>query len=129
MDGTTMVKVSLSIDVPDVAAAETFFAKGLGFETVRQEPPSLIMRAGTLEVWLLPRAEGSIAVRDTDLSRSYRRHWTPIHLDIIVDDLEAALAQAISAGATQEGDIVTGEEAAIAFCVDPFGNGFCLIRE
>lgn len=124
-----MIRLALSIDVPDVAAGERFFTDGLGFETVRQEPPSLVMRADTIEVWLLPREEGSTAVRHRQLSRSYQRHWTPIHLDIIVDDLQSALARAISAGATQEGDVVTGEEGAIAFCADPFGNGFCLIQE
>ena len=124
-----MIRLALSIDVPDVVAGERFFADGLGFETLRQEPSSLVMRAGSIEVWLLPREEGSTAVRHQRLSRSYRRHWTPIHLDIIVDDLESALARAISAGATQEGEIVTGEEGTIAFCADPFGNGFCLIQE
>jgi Glyoxalase-like domain len=35
-------------------------------------------------------------------SRHYQRHWTPVHLDIQVDDLKGALAQALEAGALLE---------------------------
>lgn len=87
-----MTKVALSVDVPDVSAAVDFFSRGLGFKKLRNEPPNaMVMDAGGLELWLLLKAEGSVAVRDTDLSRNYRRHWTPIHLDVLVDDLSEAL--------------------------------------
>ena len=69
----------------------------------------MVMDAGGLELWLLLKAEGSVAVRDTDISRSYRRHWTPIHLDVLVDDLSEALDRAVTAGAIQEGDIVVDD--------------------
>jgi hypothetical protein len=35
--------------------------------------------------------------------RRYRRHWSPIHPDFAVDDLDAAAARAVAAGAMREG--------------------------
>ena len=32
----------------------------------------------------------------------YERHWTPVHLDIIVDKIEVALSRAEAAGAAVE---------------------------
>ena len=125
-----MKTVSLSIDVPDVDTAVDFFVSGLGFSKLRDEPPKfVVLAAGTLEIWLLPRVDGSRAVPDSSISRTYKRHWTPIHLDVVVDDLQAALKRAIRAGAVQEGNVVSDEQGSIAFCSDPFGNGFCLIEE
>ncbi len=125
-----MTKVALSIDVPNVPAAREFFCNGLGLKKLRDEPSNaVVMDAGGLELWLLPRAEGSLAVRETDISRTYKRHWTPIHLDILVNNLQEALDRAVSAGATHEGDIIHEDKIAFAVCSDPFGNGFCLISE
>jgi predicted enzyme related to lactoylglutathione lyase len=50
-----------------------------------------------------------------------------VHLDIHVDDLEAALAKALDAGATREQVFENPEHGSVAFCSDPFGHGFCLI--
>ncbi|HEU5463996.1 MAG TPA: VOC family protein, partial [Candidatus Binatia bacterium] len=60
--------------------------------------------------------------------RDYRRHWTPIHLDFAVEDIAAAVARAIAAGAKLEGQIESflwGQQASFS---DPFGHGFCLIE-
>lgn len=124
-----MKKVAISIDVPDVDEAQEFFTAGLGFSMLRKASESVVLVAGTLEVWLLSRTQGSSATPESSTSRIYKRHWTPIHLDIVVDDLHSALERAIRAGATQEGDIEPNGQGSIAFCSDPFGNGFCLIQE
>ena len=60
--------------------------------------------------------------------RDYGRHWTPVHLDIAVDDLDAALARAIAAGAVAEGAPQDNPWGRIAALADPFGHGFCLIE-
>ncbi len=125
-----MKKIAISIDVPDVDEARKFFIAGLGFSMLREEPPkSVVLAAGKLEVWLLSRADGSHATLESSILRSYKRHWTPIHLDIVVDDLRSALERAIRAGATQEGDVESDDQGSIAFFSDPFGHGFCLIQE
>ena len=122
-----MKSVSISIDVPDIEAGVEFFTEGLGFTKPRKGPHnSVLMRAGELEICLLQKISGSVAVPETNIPRDYGRHWTPIHLDIMVDDLDNAIQQAVGAGARQEGEIYSDEQYSIAFCSDPFGNGFCL---
>ena len=46
------------------------------------------------------------------MARDYVRHWTPIHCDVVVDDLDLALARALDAGAAQEGVIREARGAA-----------------
>ena len=45
----------------------------------------------------------------------------------MVDDLEAAVARAETAGARRESDIAAQPWGRIAMFSDPFGNGFCLL--
>lgn len=125
-----MKNISISIDVPDVDAATEFYTKGLGFGEPRKGPHgSVLLDATGLRVCLLNKPKGSVAVPGSAITRTYRRHWTPIHLDIMVDDLGTALRKAIAAGACQEGETYTDEQYSIAFCSDPYGNGFCLGEE
>jgi uncharacterized glyoxalase superfamily protein PhnB len=51
-----------------------------------------------------------------------------VHLDFVVAELEAAVSQAIAAGATTEGEIHTHKWGRIAHLADPFGHGICLIE-
>jgi predicted enzyme related to lactoylglutathione lyase len=45
-----------------------------------------------------------------------------------VDDLDAALARAIAAGARVEQPPATHAWGRIALLADPFGHGFCLLQ-
>jgi predicted enzyme related to lactoylglutathione lyase len=79
-----------------------------------------------VRIYLLQKPGGSIgAARDP---RRYDRHWTPVHIDVVVDDIEAALARAVAAGAHAETDIRVNPWGKIAILSDPFGHGFCLIE-
>jgi predicted enzyme related to lactoylglutathione lyase len=60
--------------------------------------------------------------------RSYARHWTPVHLDFVVDEIEGALDRARNAGARLEANIKTNNWGKIAMLADPFGHGICLIE-
>jgi predicted enzyme related to lactoylglutathione lyase len=51
-----------------------------------------------------------------------------VHLDVVVRDVDAAVARAVSAGATLEGDPQTYGWGKLALLADPFGNGFCLVE-
>jgi len=62
------------------------------------------------------------------LPRDYRRHWTPVHLDLVVPDVEAATATAIAAGARLEGQIQSYVWGRLASISDPFGHGFCFLQ-
>ena len=77
---------------------------------------------------LLEKEAGSSATPVTSLPRDYRRHWTPVHLDLVVPDVEAATRKAIAAGATLEGPIQSHAWGRLVSFSDPFGHGFCLLQ-
>jgi predicted enzyme related to lactoylglutathione lyase len=79
-----------------------------------------------VRLYLLEKPEGSIGAGNDQ--RRYSRHWTPVHVDIVVDDIEPALARALAAGAKVESPIRVHVWGKIAILSDPFGNGFCLLQ-
>lgn len=74
---------------------------------------------------LLLKEAGTAATVDGGL-RSYERHWTPVHLDFDVDDLDEAMAAVKRSGGTVE-SVQRGDWGGMAICADPFGNGFCVV--
>jgi predicted enzyme related to lactoylglutathione lyase len=52
----------------------------------------------------------------------------PVHLDVVVQDIAAALSRAIAAGAHAETAIRTEPWGSIVTLSDPFGHGLCLIQ-
>ncbi len=53
-----------------------------------------------VRLYLLQMVEGSAGAYES-LHR-YDRHWTPVHLDVVVDNLEAVLSRALAVGARAE---------------------------
>jgi predicted enzyme related to lactoylglutathione lyase len=51
-----------------------------------------------------------------------------VHLDFVVDDIDAAVERAVAAGATIDDPAVSHSWGRIAHLADPFGHGFCLIQ-
>lgn len=68
------------------------------------------------------------AIRFYTEARHYQRHWTPVHLDFAVDDLEPAVRRAQVAGARVEDAITEHAWGCMALLSDPFGHGFCLLQ-
>jgi uncharacterized glyoxalase superfamily protein PhnB len=91
-------------------------------------PGVAVLSAGNIKVCLLEKRTGTRASTHTEETRRYERHWTPVHLDIHVNDLEAALARALDAGAKKEQVFDNAKHGSAAFCSDPFGHGFCLMQ-
>jgi catechol 2,3-dioxygenase-like lactoylglutathione lyase family enzyme len=50
-----------------------------------------------------------------------------LHLDVLVDDLAAATAQAEALGATRVGEVVTDEAGSFQVLLDPEGNEWCVV--
>jgi uncharacterized glyoxalase superfamily protein PhnB len=46
----------------------------------------------------------------------------------VVDEIEPAVARAISAGAQLEKPIATHQWGKLALMADPFGHGFCFVQ-
>src|ERR1700754_4071531 len=96
----------VNIDVPDLARAERFYVEAFGLRPTRRFGVEGVELSGLpVRIYLLQKAEGTVGAGN-DLRR-YRRHWSPVHLDLVVDDVEAALKQALAAGAVAESEIRT----------------------
>jgi predicted enzyme related to lactoylglutathione lyase len=119
--------ILLNIDVPDLAAAERFYVEAFGLRVGRRFGSDFVEILGwPVPLFLLRKGPGTIGAGGQ--ARNYRRHWTPVHADVVVEDLDAAIARAAGAGARVEHgpqDVAFGRIASLA---DPFGNGFCLIE-
>lgn len=118
----------VNLDVPDITAAEAFYTQAFGLRSSRRlGPGALELLGGPTPLYLLQNDAGSAATDDGDV-RDYERHWTPVHLDWVVADIDAALARAVAAGAVLEHPIRERRWGKIAVLSDPFGHGFCLIQ-
>ncbi|EOW2138888.1 VOC family protein [Stenotrophomonas sp. GD03908] len=118
----------VNLDVPDLAVAEDFYIRAFGLRIGRRLGPGAVeLLGGPAPLYLLQNEGGSAATEDGDV-RDYDRHWTPLHLDWVVNDIEAALVRAVAAGATLEQSVRERRWGHIAVLADPFGHGFCLIQ-
>ena len=123
------MKVIINIDVPELAPAIVFYSAALGLthsRTLDDDVAELTGASATL--YLLQKASGSRAVSTPPIERHYRRHWTPVHFDLVVPDVDAAAARAIAAGAKQETGRVSWRGSHCISFSDPFGHGFCFIQ-
>ncbi|MCD6043092.1 MAG: Glyoxalase/bleomycin resistance protein/dioxygenase [Burkholderiales bacterium] len=121
-------RLLVNIDVGDLARAERFYCEALGLSVARRFDGALELVGSDAPICLLEKPAGTTPAPQPSAARDYRRHWTPVHLDFVVEDLEAALARARQAGASLEKDIAAADWGRIALLADPFGNGFCLVE-
>lgn len=127
------LRTLINIDVPDLEAAVRFYTTALPLRVGRRIGDSVIELLGAdAPIYLLEKAPGSVAFArsptdETPGARSYVRHWTPVHLDLIVPDLASAVESARAAGAAIEG-VSSHRWGKLALLADPFGHGFCLIQ-
>ncbi|HEX4862046.1 MAG TPA: VOC family protein [Rhizomicrobium sp.] len=122
------MKYSVSIDVPVLEDGLRFYRDALGFaEIARPVATYVVLQCGDARIGLIEKAAGSRPATGSVDVRRYERHWTPVHIDFHVEDFEAFLAKAIGAGAKCEQKYAVSGRPPIAFCSDPFGNGFCVI--
>ena len=104
-----MVRLVVNIDVDDLDKGIEFYRAGLGLALKRHLFDDTVaeMTGATCAVYLLKKAPRTAASCAASTVRDYRRHWTPVHLDVVVDDLMAAVQRAQSAGGIVEGDLQT----------------------
>lgn len=123
------MRMSVSLDVPSLEAGLAFYGRTFGFQEISRPLPVLASIAlGEARILLVEKPEGSFPFPDAKDPRSYRRHWTPVHLDFHVEDARAVRARAEAAGATCEAWHERPGRPPVAFMADPFGHGFCLIQ-
>ena len=122
------MKYSVSVDVPNLEEGLQFYRDALGLaEVARPVPTYAILKCGDAQIGLFEKAAGTRPAKGSDDVRRYERHWTPVHIDFHVDDFDAVLAKVVDAGAKCEQKFNVHGRPPIAFCSDPFGNGFCIV--
>jgi predicted enzyme related to lactoylglutathione lyase len=117
----------INIDVPDAEIAARFYTEAFGLTVGRRFGKDFVELLGwEAPVYLLAKNAGTVGAGG-DLRR-YERHWTPFHLDVVVDDVDAAVERVVAAGATLEAPARDAPYGRIAMLADPFGHGFCLLQ-
>ena len=118
-----------NIDVDDLTRAIEFYCSVLELRIGRRFGQSGVELLGASSpIYLLQKASGTVASSSSSQKRDYGRHWTPVHLDFVVPQIDSVLARAKMAGARLEGEVETHAWGRIAVMADPFGHGFCLIE-
>ena len=124
-----MVEVHAYIDVADLERGIAFYCDGLNLTLRRRLSPSWVELAGAnLAIFLLGNRKPTANLGGTQIQRDFTRHWTPVHLDFIVPELDAAVARLTGLGATLDRGIQQADYGRMANLADPFGNGFDLIE-
>jgi predicted enzyme related to lactoylglutathione lyase len=124
------MQVLVNIDVDDLERGVRFYTEAVGLHLVRRLFDGSVaeMRADEIRVYLLEKQPGTEPSPHVTGVREYRRHWTPVHLDFAVADMDAALRRAVTAGARLEGEVQSFPWGRLAAMSDPFGHGFCLLQ-
>jgi predicted enzyme related to lactoylglutathione lyase len=124
-----MLEIHAYIEVADLDRGIGFYCDGLGLSLKRRLSPNWVELAGAnLPVFLLGNRPPFAELGATNAPRSFERHWTPVHLDFIVPDLDAAVGRLVALGAMLDRAIQSREYGWMANMADPFGNGFDLIE-
>lgn len=120
----------INIDVPDLDAAIAFYQRATELRLGRLLFDGTVaeLTGAPVRILLLQKDAGSAPVPCEPLARDYQRHWTPVHLDFAVAELDVAVEKAISAGAKLEGPVQSFAWGRQACLSDPFGHGFCLLQ-
>jgi catechol 2,3-dioxygenase-like lactoylglutathione lyase family enzyme len=124
------MELRICIDVDDLDRALAFYTLGLGLKAGRRlgDDWAEVLGAGS-PIDLLANAPGTAPLGDTHPQRrDYGRHWTPVHLDFVVDDIDAAVQRLLAQGAQLERPVLDRRWGRMANMADPFGHGFDLLQ-
>lgn len=119
----------LNLDVDDLDKAVRFYSDAFGLKPGRRLGAlGVEMLGGPAPIYLLAKASGTPPASEVSQPRTYQRHWTPLHLDFVVDEIDSAVARALVAGARLEQPVAEHEWGKLALLADPFGHGFCFVQ-
>jgi predicted enzyme related to lactoylglutathione lyase len=123
------MKMLINIDVPDVASALAFYQAALGLTLSRMLGDDVAELSGASStLYLVQKPACTSSDPSATTVRQYARHWTPVHIDFVVTDIEQAAERAVLAGAKRETKCIDWRGAKCVTFSDPFGHGFCLLE-
>lgn len=123
-----VTQVLINIDVDDLDRAVDFYTRAFDLRRGRRLGDTVIELVGAAApIYLLLKHKDTLPARTAQHARDYSRHWTPVHLDLVVDDVDATVDRAVAAGAIVENPAQDHVWGRIAHLADPFGHGFCIL--
>jgi hypothetical protein len=104
------------IDCAQPAVLAAFWARVIGGEPVERD-----------EAWwyIRPPAWTQLSFQKVPESKTVKNR---LHLDVAVDDIERATADAEAWGARRVGEIHRGEAGSFQVLLDPEGNEWCVVK-
>jgi len=120
----------VNLDVDDLERAVDFYSAVFGLRVGRRLGSFAVeLLGGPAPIYLLLKEAGTpVSPTENTQLRSYERHWTPLHLDFVVEDIDATLRNAIAHGARLEQPATSHAWGRLALLADPIGHGLCLIQ-
>lgn len=119
----------VNLDVDDLEKGIRFYSSAFGLRVGRRFGNfGVEMLGASAPIYLLAKDQGTPAAETSTQRRTYERHWTPVHLDFVVEDIGAAVEKAVAAGARVEKPTATHKWGKLALMADPFGHGFCFVQ-
>ena len=123
------MQLLVNLDVDDLEKAILFYGSAFELKVGRRFGSSGVeMLGSSAPIYLLVKSPGTPASDTTSQRRSYERHWTPVHLDFVVENIESAVQKAVAIGARLEKPVATHKWGKLALMADPFGHGFCFVQ-
>jgi predicted enzyme related to lactoylglutathione lyase len=129
IEGASM-DIRICIDVDDLERAIAFYTQGLQLRLGRRlgSDWAELLGAGSVIDLLCNAAATAPLGESNPARRSYERHWTPVHLDFVVTDVDAAATRLVAVGARLERPIQDRPWGRMANLADPWGHGFDLLE-
>ncbi len=123
------MKVEITIDVDDLERAVKFYCEGLGLKLIERGKTWARTELEDQTFWICEFEAG----QQGGVARDFKRHWTPVHLDFIVKDLDSSLVRALDTGGRLDHAVRRDDPEPLGMCdvanlSDPAGNGVDLIQ-
>src|SRR5215471_13196157 len=110
-----MLTVHAYVEVTEAAQGIAFYCEGLGLTVKRRLSPRWIELAGAnIPIFLLADRPTVADLGSVQVARAFERHWTPVHLDFIVADLDRMVSRLAAMGGTLDREIKVREYGRIA---------------
>ena len=124
------MEIRICIDVDDLDRAIAFYIEGLRLTLGRRLGANWAeLLGGGCTIDLLAEKGGSAPLGPAHTQRrDYSRHWTPVHLDFVVTEIEADAQRLAGLGAVLERPIQNRCWGRMASMADPWGHGFDLLQ-
>src|SRR5215510_13776628 len=93
------MEILVNIDVAQLEQAIEFYQKALDLRLGRRLFGNTVaeMFGASSPIYLMAKGSGTSPNSYTSQVREYRRHWTPVHIDFVVEDIKAAVEKAVAA--------------------------------